>query len=383
MRAGWRASFAALALTMLSACASGPATQTAKVDPKPGDGIGGTGIAGQTMMAGVKAGDGIGGTGILGTISGFGSIIVNGLKLEYDRTTAMEIDGRPASLEELKVGQVVKGLARAKNGKLTLDSLEMQHAVTGPIERIDHDTETLAVLGQSIRVNLGGDKAAIDSFKTLTTGDMVSVSGLRQADGTIVATRVDQQPDDGRIVLRGIAGAASADSVTIGGLTLSLSKETTVSPVKAGGRVFVSGRMINGQFVADVVVGAAPLPFGDGVKDVSIEAYAPNATGGPIVIEGIAVDGAGLPGGTATGDRLIITGRVVGADRVTATTIDKVRTFVTILRAKGSLRPAAIRPDANGRPERMSPPRPPDRPNIERPQRERPERERPDGVPMV
>jgi len=143
--------------------------------------------------------------------------------------------------------------------------------------------------------------------------------------------------------------------------------------------VFVSGRMINGQFVADVIVGSAPLPFGDGVKDVSIEAYTPkSAPGTAMTIEGITINGASLPNGTAAGDRVVITGEVSGTDRITATNIDKVRTFVTILKARGSLRPAAIRPDNNTRPERMAPPRPPERPNTERPQRERPE-----GVPMV
>jgi len=377
-RTKWRALCAALVLGFLSACATAP-QQTAHLEPKPGDGIGGTGIAPKIIAGDIRKGDGIGGTGILGTISGFGSIIVNGLELEYDRGTAVETDGRPAALEELKIGQVVLGTARMKGDKLYLDKLEMQHAVTGPIESIDHDKGTLTVLGQAIRTNMAGDKAAIDSFKTLTTGDMVSVSGLRQTDGTIIATRVDQHADDGRVVVRGSAQKVTSASITVGGLTVPLSKETTIAPVKDGGRVFVSGRMINGQFVADVIVGSAPLPFGDGVKDVSIEAYTPkSAPGTAMTIEGITINGASLPNGTAAGDRVVITGEVSGTDRITATNIDKVRTFVTILKARGSLRPAAIRPDNNTRPERMAPPRPPERPNTERPQRERPE-----GVPMV
>jgi len=375
--AAWRAACAAVVLGFLSACATAP-QQSAKLDPKPGDGLGGTGVS-STILAQTKPGDGIGGTGILGTISGFGSIIVNGLELEYDRGTAVETDGKPAALEELKIGQVVQGVARMKGDKLYLDTLEMQHAVTGPIEAINHDQGTLTVLGQMVRTNMAGDKAAIDSFKTLTLGDMVSVSGLRQADGTIIATRLDQQPDDGRIIVRGIARNVTDAAITVGALNVPLSRETTVSPVKDGSRVFVSGRMINGAFVADVVVGSAPLPFGEGVKDVSIEAYAPKtAPGAGLSIEGIAVTGAGLPAGTVEGDRLVITGRIGGAEAITATGIDKVRTFVTILKAKGSLRPASIRPDNANRPERIAPPRPPERPNIERPNIERPNPERPE-----
>jgi hypothetical protein len=118
------------------------------------------------------------------------------------------------------------------------------------------------------------------------------------------------------------------------------------------------------------------------VKDVSIEAYTPkSAAGVGLTIEGITIDGATLPTGTMANDRMIITGQINGADRITATTIDKVRTFVTILKARGSLRPASIRPDNNPRPERLAPPRPERTP--ERPNRERPERERPEGAPMV
>ncbi|MDX2222089.1 MAG: DUF5666 domain-containing protein [Rhodospirillaceae bacterium] len=372
---------AAFACLWLAACASQP-VRTADNGPKPGDGIGGTGVNGTAVADGGVSGDGLGGTGVLGTISGFGSIIVNGLELEYDRDTAVETDGRPASLEDLKVGQVIQGVARLRGKELYLDSVEMLHAVTGPIEAIDHDREALTVLGQKVRVNLGGDKAAVDNFKTLTVGDMVSISGLRQPDGVIVASRVDQRPDDGRLIVRGLADAVTADSVTIGGLTIALGKDVTVSPVAKGGRVFASGRVINGAFVPDVVIGSAALPFDADVKDVSIEAYAPAAANGTsgLIVDGIAVDGAALPAGTAAGDRVVITGRVSGADRITATSIDKVRTVITILRARGSMRPAAVRPGGpTDRPERIAPPRPaaPERPEVARPDRDRPQRERP------
>lgn len=382
---------AVLSVCLLAACAGAPASDqsasgqsasnrhVAQIDPKPGDGLGGTGIAAQTVVAHVN-GDGLGGTGIIGTISGFGSIIVNGLELEYDGRTAVQTDGALGNLEDLKIGQVIQGVARRTGDKLYLDKLEMQHAVTGPIEAIDHDAQSLTVLGQRVRANLGGDKAAAEAFRTLTRGDMVSISGLRQADGTIIATRVDQQPADGRVIVRGTAHVMGDGTVKLGDLEIGRGPSAAQTDVVQGGRVFASGRMVDGRFVADVIVGSAPLPFGDGVKDVSIEAYLPNTAASPLMIEGVNVEGAVLPPDATAGDRLIVNGRISGANRVTATSIDKIKTFVTILKARGSLRPAAIRPDANRRPERMvAPPRPvvPERPNVVRPERERPE-----SVPM-
>ena len=150
-------------------------------NPKNGDGLGGTGIKTAQLA---PRGDGIGGTGVLGTISGFGSIIVNGLELEFNTSTSIATDGRPTSLQDLRIGQVVQGVARERDGKLTLDSVDIQHTVSGPITQIDHATQTMTVLGQRIKLNLGGDRAAISAFKTLQAGDAVSVSGLRLSDGT-------------------------------------------------------------------------------------------------------------------------------------------------------------------------------------------------------
>lgn len=375
----------AAVLCLVGACATSPAP-TFVTERRNGDGIGGTGAPNNVMVAdGKKNGDGIGGTGILGTISGFGSIIVNGAAWEFDRHTAVESDGKPSSLEDLKVGQVVMGVARSREGKFYLDTLEIQHAVTGPIGAVDHAAETMTVLGQKVKLNLAGDKAAIDAFRTLQAGDTVSVSGLRMEDGTIVASRVDEQSkDDGRILLRGLANVAG-NTVRIGDLSVTLSADTIVSPPTTGGQVFVSGRMINGQFVADVVSGAAALPFGKDVKDVSLEAYAPSSAN-PLSIQGIAVQGAALPAGTAAGDRIVVTGHIAGDNAVAAAAITKVRTVVTINKASGSLRPAAMRPDTRQRPDRVAPP---EKPAIDRPQAidvpkptipERPQIERPQDV---
>jgi hypothetical protein len=380
----------AAVLALMAACSAHAPTRMAAADPKNGDGIGGTGIT--TAQVNTR-GDGIGGTGIshgntgvLGTITGFGSILVNGLKLDFDHTTKVVTDGKPTTLEALRVGQIVQGVARNANGKLDLDTLEIQHVVTGPISAIDHSGETITVLGQRVRLNLAGNKEDIGAFRTLQVGDHVAVSGLRQADGLIVATRVDETRGEERIMLRGIAAAVTTSSVRIGDLDIPL---VAGSPApRTGERVFVAGRMINGVFTPAMMTTSGPLAFGQDVRDVSLEAYAPTSAGsaGPLVIGGLSVNGAALPAGTNAGDRIIVTGQVAGPDSITATSISSVRTVVTINTARGALRPAATRPD-NARPERVAP-----RPNIERPQQVRPDTpatsgrpriERPQGVPMV
>lgn len=388
---GLRHAAVAAALCLLCACAAPPPISTpapATADRRNGDGLGGTGApsrAPQDTLTtdGRKNGDGLGGTGILGTISGFGSIIVNGAAWDFDRRTAVASDGKPSSLAALKVGQVVAGVARPQGGRYVLDTLEIQHAAIGPIDAVDHDAETMTLLGQRVRLNLAGDKTAADAFRTLRPGDVVSVSGLRLDDGTVVASRIDEQPkDDGRILVRGPAADVGAGSLRIGGLTVATLAGTVVTPPADGAHTVVAGRMINGQFTADVITGART--FGGAVTDVSLEGY---AGAGPLAIQGMTVTGAALPPGTVPGDRLVVTGRIAEDGAVTAAAITKVRTVVTINAARGTLRPAAARPDVRQRPDRVAPP---DRPPIDRPQAlevprpvtpERPQIERPQGGP--
>jgi len=364
------------------------------------DGIGGTGIDVATDQDGIvgtgvtPSGDGIGGTGIIGTITGFGSIIVNSREIDFDNDTVVENDGRPSQLSSLRVGQVIQGIARAKNGRLLLQNLEIQHVVSGPISAINHDRSTLVVLGQMIRVNFSGDTLARDAFKTLVVGDFVSVSGIRTNDETIVASRVDQRRKNSRILVRGPVTWLFPDQLRIGGLQLNIEQDIRIDNAGVGDvQVLVSGRLIDGVFTPQVLTSEPPLPFPADVDEVSIEAYASlGSDTGRLSIGGIeiSVEPSALANVKA-GDRLIVTGRVEGPRMVTASSIDEVRTFITILQTRANMRPAAMRPPSENRPERLTaPPRPAGRPQIERPQIERPQIERPQierpsivGFPMV
>lgn len=403
-----RAAAVSLALAFLAGCATAP-QQTADLSD---DGISGTGvlahnatgdgISGTGMVAHVRGGDGIGGTGavayggdgiggtgILGTISGFGSIIVNGLKLEYDAKTTVESDGRPAALTDLKVGQVIEGVAwRDARGDLRLERLEIRHTVTGPISSIDHDTERLVVLGQTVRVNLAGDSGQKSAFASLKVGDMIRVSGLRMESGVIVASRLDQTDDDGRVLVRGPVTTANNNQVRIGGLDITLTSAALSDSLEAGSRAFVAGRMLGDSFAPDVVVAKQALPFDERVTNVYLEGYVPSDSTDGLTVQGVPVTGLDLPDDVKPGDRVVVNGRVGLDGTIAAKEIDRVRTVITVLRPTQMMRPSRLRPSVPvDRPERIERierpverPTIPERPNaIERP-RERPGSYRP---PMV
>ena len=389
---------ATLALAILAGCATAPQDQqTAALS---GDGISGTGIvahatsgdgiSGTGIIARYDGGDGIGGTGVLahlggygiggtgiiGTISGFGSIIVNGLKLEYDTKTKVESDGRPAALADLKIGQVIEGVAwRDAHGDLRLEQLEIRHAVTGPISSIDYDTERLVVLGQTVQVNIAGDSTQKSAFAGLKVGDLVRVSGLRMEDGLIIASRLDQTYDYGRVLVRGPVSALAGGIATIGALKVDLSAAALADILQPGSQAFVAGRMLGNAFTADVIVAKPAVPFDERVTNVYLEGYVPSDLKSGLSVQGVPVSGGDLPDDVKPGDRVVVTGHVGADGNITALEIGKVRTVITVLRPTQLMRPMRMRPTTIERPERIERQRPVDRPNVtihERPQRESP-----------
>ena len=154
------------------------------------EGLGGTGVAptdegvGGTGRTAGGDDDGIGGTGILGTITGFGSILANGFKVEFDAGTPIEIAGQPASAEELAVGQVATIEADRIGTELRARRISVDFEVTGPLASFDLARGELSLLGQTVK--LGASAHVYDrvrdqqvSASDLRAGDFVRVSGLR------------------------------------------------------------------------------------------------------------------------------------------------------------------------------------------------------------
>jgi len=121
-------------------------------------GMGGTGNP-QGGIGGTRniADDGgIGGTGIVGVITGFASICVNGIEIQYSSGTTISMDGQPTTARELAVGQVVAARALGTGDKLTARNIAVIHAAIGPVSHFDATKGEMQVLGQTE----GSDKAA-------------------------------------------------------------------------------------------------------------------------------------------------------------------------------------------------------------------------------
>jgi hypothetical protein len=133
-------------------------------------GIGGTGLhdGGMGGTGNIADDGGIGGTGIVGVITGFASICVNGIEIQYSSGTTISMDGQPTTARELAVGQVVAARALGTGDKLTARNIAVIHAAIGPVSHFDATKGEMQVLGQTVRIGQGGEHG---NFSHLKSGD--------------------------------------------------------------------------------------------------------------------------------------------------------------------------------------------------------------------
>jgi hypothetical protein len=267
------------------------------------EGIGGTGLGGDddgiggTGMSGGQ--DGIGGTGIFGTITAFGSVCVNGLRVHYDADTPVTVNGRRGSAQGLAVGQVVAVDATATRSGLRARSLDVRSAVVGPVTAVDAERGRIRVLGQSVAVPhdvwvsdaAGGPPSPLAS---LEPGRFVDVSGLRRSDGVVVASRIGGVRDGTEVTVAGPATSVAAGALYVSGLRVEVRAEAP-DAVRTGRPVRVRGRW-NAETSSLESARIAPEPhFGARVERVSVEGYVQERRGeSGFRLTGLDVDTSGL-----------------------------------------------------------------------------------------
>lgn len=162
-------------------------------------GIGGTGMpqAGGIGGTGIQAQGGIGGTGIIGTITGFGSVCVNGLEVEYDETTRVDSSGQALAVHDLAIGQVIAldAVPAPAGGGLIARRIDVMNLLEGPISAMQPDGARVEVMGQTVHLSENTVLAPGVVLRDLAVGTPLQVSGYRNASGEILATRLATAPE--------------------------------------------------------------------------------------------------------------------------------------------------------------------------------------------
>ena len=162
---------------------------------------------------------GITGSGVaVGPITGFGSVIVNGVTYDTSSATFTK-DGLPATQDDFSVGQVVvvKGSVDDNGTNATADSVEFDDVVEGPVSSHNTTTGEFIVLGQTVRIvptTSFDDTPACPA--DLTGAVAVEVSGLADANGVIEATRIECRDGtwDGVLEVNGLVSGHNAGAQT-------------------------------------------------------------------------------------------------------------------------------------------------------------------------
>ncbi len=268
---------------------------------KNGEGIGGTGRASSSKGSGEGiggsgrapriGGEGIGGTGVFGTITGFGSICVNGLEIDVDQAR-VDIDGRAAAASDLALGHLVAVEARERAGGLSAERISVSSAVAGPLSRVDAQAGSLELLGQ--RVLADGLATLWDAprrrslmLSDLRDGDFVRISGLRRSDGVVVATRVERTAPDvprvtGPVELRD-DGSARIGSLRVDGEDLRIS-------LVSGQVVTMAGPFANGALKPTLLRVEPEIPFEGRLRRLSLEGFVQDAGAGRFRVANLDVD---------------------------------------------------------------------------------------------
>lgn len=180
------------------------------------------------------AGGGTGGTGVSsGTITGFGSIIVNGV--HFDEAPAnVTINDAPSDSGDhkgLKIGMTVKVKATYDDDGIagTASDIEAEHEVEGTIESVDPANQSFVVLGQLVYTDIQTRYEDIPGgFNDLAPGMPVEVYGLRDSSG-IRATLIESADTDFDEEVRGLVSNLdlTAGTFTLDGLVVHFD-DTTV-----------------------------------------------------------------------------------------------------------------------------------------------------------
>ena len=279
---------AALALSILAACGGGGGTGgTGTTTPPPGAG-------GSTVSTGVMT---------------KGSTIVNGVRFE-DTTANISLDDTPKTNAALQNGMVVK-LAGTVN----------DDGINGTAQRVKAIIETrgtptsvtpganpqsFAVLGQTVFVDDQTEYSdTVNRFNSITTTKLIEVHGLRDTNGVIRATRIEdrvaQMGNSTLDEIRGVVANRTATTFTIAGQLVNFGAAVIVP----AGASFQNGSVVEvycthpcppGTFLASQVK----------VEDAQDDAFKP-AAGQRTEAEGLIAGFGGHPGNFSVGTTPVTT----------------------------------------------------------------------------
>ena len=220
-----------------------------------------------------------------GTITGFGSIFVDGVEYETSGTSFV-VNDLPGTESELQVGQVItiNWVSNDNGATFRAEDVTYNKSLEGPVTSINTGAKSFVVLGQTVIVDdvgtsFGPDSGplALTGLAGLLVGDNVEVSGLVDATGAIRAGRVERQEAEDQLEISGVVAGLTATTFTINDQVVDYVSAIPLGfPIADGDFVEVKGDSINGsgQLVAtEVKLEDEGLPSGGDGDEGELEGF--------------------------------------------------------------------------------------------------------------
>jgi hypothetical protein len=198
-----------------------------------------------------------------GPISGFGSVIVNGVRYDDSSAAVLDDDDARRGRDSLKLGmmveidgvQVDRSTAQGRALRIRFGS-----EIVGPVNSIDVATGRLVVLGQTVRTTATTvfDDRLAGGLAALAVGQVLEVHALFDAaTGRYIATRIEAEDDTSFYKLRGVIANldTTAKTFTLGGEVINYAGLEVAEPpnLLANGqrvRVRLQTTPVAGQWLA-------------------------------------------------------------------------------------------------------------------------------------
>ena len=274
-----------------------------------------------------------------GAITELNSVTVGGIR--YDANAAnVTMNGLPASVSDLKVGQVValEGEANLSDGTGTASEIFYAATVIGPVEHIEAALNRLIVMGQTV---LTHEDTAFDpsidpdTFAGLALGAITQISGFFNDAGELLATRIDPDTTSADVRLIGVVSGLDLDNMlfSINRLTIDYGSASLIDlpgGIPSDGLlVFVHGSLTDGVLVVNQIgsVSNSSNAPGERVRLAGIVTRLTSATdfdlnGFPITTDANTGFVGGAVGDLQTNAAITIDGEVAaGGDTVLASLV--------------------------------------------------------------
>ena len=208
-----------------------------------------------------------------GVISGFGSVIVGGVRFDDSSATVADDDGNVRSRSDLRLGMMVEidaGQVNRAAASALARRIRWGSEIVGPVGSVDEASSTVQVLGQTVLVTTSTvfDDSLSGGLGALEPGQVVEVHGiLDPANGRVVATRIEAENAAAVYKLRGAIDNldTTARTFTINGALISYAglPAAMVPPGLTKGqivRVLLQTGQADGVWVATGLRGGLRLP---------------------------------------------------------------------------------------------------------------------------